>query len=425
MERLLQPLLKINGQHQPVSFEEAFQYAASQCRGVSENQTLVMTSGDYTNEELYMMQRLARTGLRTNAVGSFDYFNRGTAFFIDKNDIVPFAELFGSDLFLCMFDEQSQEESLNVVRKIVDSCEQTPRYFFNTPSTLNVRDYGAFFRCICLYLLQNHLEKGIYVNGLGKDYDTYKTTLLQDDFQQLLRMNRFRQEDIESIAKLILKAKAPVFLVWERLLDERGIIELENLCMLLDIQAKPSSGFLNIKAELNSQGLFDMGIFPNVCVGGRPMDEDSVQLMKSIYKQDVTSSAVDIEKRLDKVDFSKVFIFNSTNQWLPEQVRNQIRHCQFAVLQTAYTNEMLSDFDLILPASLPEEAQGTFTDSTRVPHNSKPAQNCPLLFNTIEQLSELGNLFGLESRTNPTDIFLEYASFFQGGCRSKFRHFFR
>lgn len=425
MNRLLQPLLKINGQHCPISFDEAFRHIAEQYSHAPENRTLVISSGDYTNEELYMMQRLARTGLQTNALGSFDYYNRGTAFFIDKNDIVPFAELFGSDMFLCIFDEQTNAESQNIVRKIVDSCPKAQRYPFNTPSTLNIQNYGAFFRSLCHYLLHSNLAKGIYVNGLGKDFDTYKQKLLQEDYQELLGLNHLVPEDVESFIQMISKAEAPVFLVWERFLDERGIIELENLCMLLDIQAKPSTGFLSIKADLNSQGLFDMGMFPNVCVGGRPMDDSSIALMKDIYKHTVCTTPIDLTKQLEEEAFSHLFVFNSTNSPIPEPIRKQVRSCSFSVLQTAYSENADLDFDLILPASLPDEVYGTFTDSTRVPHNSKPAHDCPVSFNTIEQLSALGTQFGLEPLTNPTDIFLEYASFFQGGCRSKYRHFFR
>ena len=107
-----------------------------------------MTSGDYSNEELYMMQRLARAGLHTNALGSFDYYRRGTAFFIDKNDIVPFAELFSSGYFFCIFDDKVQAPSQDLVRKIVESSKETPRYFFNTPETLNIVDYAAFLHCL-------------------------------------------------------------------------------------------------------------------------------------------------------------------------------------------------------------------------------------------------------------------------------------
>lgn len=424
MDRLLQPLLKINGQYQTISFEDAFQQIFGTCKDCSENSTLVMAAGDYTNEELYLIQRLARTGLHTNAIGSFDYYNRGTAFFIDKNDIVPFAELFASGLFICIFDENADTESMRVTRKIIDTCEKTPRYVFNTPSTLNISHYGNFFRCLNHYLLHENLAKGIYVDVLGKNFDTYKKNLLNEDFQQLLSLNGLKQEEIAAFADLILHADAPVFLVWERFLDERGIIELENSCMLLDIQAKPSTGFLNIKADLNSQGLFDMGLFPEQSIGGRKMDDESVQLMADIFKMPVASQPVNISERLAAKGFQQCLLFNSTNAPLPEEVRQQVEQCTFSVLHTSCWDGQC-DADLVLPAALPDEVYGTFTDSTRVPHNSKPENPGPLALNNLQQLSAVSELFGLAPLTDPTDIFLEYASFFQGGCRSKYRHFFR
>ncbi len=385
----------------------------------------MMASGDYTNEELYLLQRLARTSLRTNAIGSFDYYKRGTAFFIDKNDIVPFAELPGASLFLCLFDDTADTESIRLVKKIVEQCENTPKYRFNTPNTLNIRDYAAFFRSVNRYLIQENLAKGVYVEGLGKNYDTYRQDILAEDFSKLLSANNLQKTDIQQFAEMIIHTEAPIFLVWERLLDERGIIELENLCMLLDIQAKPSTGFLNIKAELNSQGLFDMGIFPEQSIGGRSMDDESVQIMADVFRQPVVSAPVNIGEQLAKQAFTRCLLFNATGSEIPEEVLRQAENCTFSLLQTAQWDKLSAEFDLILPASLPDEVQGTFTDTTRAPHNSKPANPCPLLFDTIHQLSAISSLFGLEPLTNPTDIFLEYVSFFQGGCRSRFRHFFR
>ena len=37
----------------------------------------------------------------------------------------------------------------------------------------------------------------------------------------------------------------------------------------------------------------------------------------------------------------------------------------------------------------------------------------------------LGEAFGLPKLDNATDVFMEYISFFHGGCRSQLRHFFR
>ena len=188
-------------------FEEAFQYIGQKLQKLETNGTLVMTSGSYSNETLYLLQRFARTALNTNALGSFDYYRRGTDFFADKNDILPFAEMFLSDKFYCMFPHVETRcttslqtlETLKAVLEILHRCPDTPRYWFNTPDTLNITDYYAFFRSINYYLIHHHLEKGIYVEVLGKNYEAYKEALLADDYDALLQKNNLQHADIQSL----------------------------------------------------------------------------------------------------------------------------------------------------------------------------------------------------------------------------------
>ena len=61
MRRILQPLLKTDGHYTAISFEEAYEQIVRHSK-TAPNHTLVMVSGDYSNEELYLIQRLARTG---------------------------------------------------------------------------------------------------------------------------------------------------------------------------------------------------------------------------------------------------------------------------------------------------------------------------------------------------------------------------
>lgn len=425
MKRLLQPLIKVNSQYQEISFEQAFKETAQRCAAAGENRTLIMANGNYSNEELYLIQRMARAGVRTNALGSFDYFERGTAFFIDKNDILPFAELFASDLFICMFNEQTDALSVKTVNKILEACENTPKYVFNTPDTLTISHYAAFFRCLNYYLIQHNLAKGIYVDGLGKNYSEYKKALLQENFSDLLSANNLKETDIQQFVEKIKQVESPAFLVWERWLDARGIIELENLCMLLDIQAKPSAGFLSLKAELNSQGLFDMGIFPELCVGGTPFNDDNRHQMNELYGTSVQTEPLNIVQKLADKDFSHCLIFNGTSSEIPKSILNQVASAEFSMLQTSFWDERSDTFDLLIPAALPEETTGTFTDSGRTPHNSQADTDPILPFNNLQIISAISEQLGLVPMSKVTDIFLEYISFFKGGCRSKFRHFFR
>jgi predicted molibdopterin-dependent oxidoreductase YjgC len=426
MPRLTRPLIRTQNQYREISFEEAFQRVAEQGRNGRENATLVLTSGDYSNEELYLLQRLARAGLRTNAIGSFDYYDRGTDFFHDKNDILPYAELFGSDLLLCLLDEKAENHSMQAVRSVIDSCTQAEIYRFNQPDTLHIRHHAMFFRCLNYYLIRHNLAKGIYVDGLGKHYDEYKTAILQEDFNALLGYNALTEEDVRNFVGKLLHAEAPAFIVWERWLDARAVIELENLCMLLDIQAKPSSGFLCIKADLNSQGLYDMGIFPDLCVSGEPFDTESVNLMQELYGQLVCTTPIDISATLRASGFDTILLMNATGVSIPDDILQHLPDACFTILQKAdWDAEYDYRADLILPASLPEETFGTYTDSARTPHQSKAALPCPIEYDTLHQLSAIGQRCGLSPMEDPTEIFMEYISFMKGGCHSQRRHFFR
>ena len=434
-QRITKPYIRKDGRLTEVPFEEAFQYINQKLQHSEVNQTLVMSSGSYSNETLYLLQRLARTVLNTNALDSFDYYRRGTDFFADKNDLLPFAEMFLSEKFYCVFENPDVEtvhapslptpETMKAVLEILNRCPDTPRYWFNTPDTLTITDYYAFFRCVNFYLIQQHLEKGIYVEALGKNYGPYKQALMADDYEGLLRQNKLQDADIQKFVENLLTVSEPAFIVWERWLTEGAYHELENLCMLLDIQAKPATGFLTIKGELNSQGLHDMGLFPQVAPGGHTLDDKMRQKMEAVLGTPVCAAPVDVPATIDRAGFRNVLLWNALNVELPQDIVNQVAKADFALLQTAYLPENADAYDVILPANLPEEVSGTYTDTARTPHNFVSDIENPLEYNNLQQIAKIAERFGHTFPDNKDEVFLEYISFMEAGCHSNERHFFR
>ena len=433
-QRITTPYIKKNGQLESVSFEEAFQNINQKLQNPKSNSTLVMSSGSYSNETLYLLQRLARTVLNTNALGSFDYYRRGTDFFADKNDILPFAEMFQSDKFYCFFPNAEEtchgaslqtSETLKAVSEILKRCPDTPRYWINTPDTLNITDYYAFFRSLNFYLIQHHLEKGIYVDVLGKNYGAYKETLIADDYETLLRKNNLQDTDIQLFVEDLITIQAPAFIIWERWLTAEAYHELENLCMLLDIQSKPASGFLTVKSELNSQGLFDMGFFPNIAPGGHKMTMQRQEKIASLWQTSVCTEPVDVAATIDDYGFRNVLIWNALDVNLPQDIVNQASNADFAMLHTAYLPDNANMYDVILPANLPEEISGTYTDTAKVPHNFMAESDFALEYNNLQQIVKIAELLGLPFPSSKDDVFLEYISFMEAGCHSSERHFFK
>ena len=432
-QRITTPYIKKNGQLAETSFEEVFEVVARKLQCAETNQTLVMCSGSYSNETLYLLQRLARTVLNTNSLGSFDYYRRGTDFFADKNDILPFAEMFQSDKFYCIFPNVETchgvslptPETLKAIREILKHCPETPRYWFNMPGTLHITDYYAFFRSVNSYLIQNHLEKGIYVDALGKNYGTYKQALLADDYAALLQKNHLKNVDIQIFVDDLLKHSTPALIVWEQWITAEAYHELENLCMLLDIQSKPASGFLTIKSELNSQGLHDMGLFPHIAPGGNALNEEMRQKMENVLQTPVCAEPIDVASTIDRVGFRNVLLWNALNAEIPQDIVNQLRNADFTLLQTAYLPDNSELYDIVLPANLPEEVSGTYTDTAKVPHTFISEMENPLKYNNLQQITKIAERFGYAFPENKDDAFLEYISFMEAGCHSSKRHFFK
>jgi len=425
-ERIAKPYIKRDGNLVEVPFEEAFQYIGQRLQKPQVNRTLVMSSGSYSNETLYLLQRLARTALNTNALSAFDYYRRGTDFFADKNDILPFAELFQSDKFYCLFSKTMEiPDTLKAVFEILERCPNIPQYWFNTSDTLQITDFHAFFRSFNYYLIQHHLEKGIYVDVLGKNYGEYKQTLMAEDYASLLLKNNLQDIDIQRFVDDLLSITTPAFIVWEAWLTEASYHELENLCMLIDVQSKPATGFLTIKREINSQGLFDMGIFPHIAPGGHKMNTEMQQKMENVLQTSVCVEPVDVAATLDSNEFSNVLLWNANLLDIPQDIVNQLEKANFSLLHTAYFPENAEHYDVILPADLPEELSGTYTDTAKVPHQYVSDSGSCLQYNNLQQISQIASQFGFHFPDTPDEVFLEYISFMEAGCHSSERHFFK
>ncbi|MEG2071293.1 MAG: molybdopterin-dependent oxidoreductase, partial [Bacteroidales bacterium] len=209
--RLLKPLLKQKDQWIEITFPEAFEHIANALKSYSNSETVFFGGGSYSNEELYLIQKIAREGVKTNAICSFEYLTRGSEFQFDKNDIVPFAEMAGASRFFCFgFDLQSPYPTLNVVKQIMEVYPQIPRTFFNQDSKIFIKNFQAFFRAVNYYLVQHQLIKGIYIEGLGKNYQAYASALLSDLYNDLLAENNLQSFDIEYFVNMILVEKNPV-----------------------------------------------------------------------------------------------------------------------------------------------------------------------------------------------------------------------
>ena len=73
--RITKPLLKVNGRFEEITFDKAFDLITDRVKGVKPDDNVFFAGARLTNEEMYLIQKLARGGVKTNNINCI-YFLR-------------------------------------------------------------------------------------------------------------------------------------------------------------------------------------------------------------------------------------------------------------------------------------------------------------------------------------------------------------
>jgi formate dehydrogenase major subunit len=174
-------------------------------------------------------------------------------------------------------------------------------------------------------------------------------------------------------------------------------LELYNLAMITGKLSKTASGLIPLKEKNNSQGIFDMGAFPCIELGGLFNDFKPNKMLIPALKDG---------------DFENILIFgedpigtalnkDDVSQWFEKQ--------EFMLVQDSFMTETAKMADLILPASFPIESAGSFTNTQRIIQQFDKQVEAPFRTN-FEQLSCLGAHFGLKEYQTVDEAFMEFVS---------------
>ncbi len=96
-KRLTKPLLKESGTWKEISFDEAFQIIHKELTTTQSNQIGIFGGARLSNEELYLLRKLAEKAVNTSNKGSFSYLGRGNGYAENSFFNVPFHEIHQAD----------------------------------------------------------------------------------------------------------------------------------------------------------------------------------------------------------------------------------------------------------------------------------------------------------------------------------------
>jgi len=179
------------------------------------------------------------------------------------------------------------------------------------------------------------------------------------------------------------------------------------------------SGMMTLKMACNSQGIFDMGIYPEYGPGFRKIEGEYLELLKKVWGTDNLST------QFEQKEVKNIFIFGGNPYVEESEFARLIKSASFVCVQALFENETTSvAADLVLPMNFAIEIGGSFTSSFKVAQNFNAVKTCEFGWNDYQFYAQLQEAFGIKGLTTPDEIFLEMITLLQPGCCADRRHKF-
>ena len=426
-KRITKPLLKTSGQFEEITFEEAFNIIKYKIKSVKPDENAFFAGARLSNEEMYLIQKLARYGVKTNNVGSFHYIDRGSGYQYNSSANVQFEQIDNASKFYILGSE------INNDNPVAGYMVYNARYMKNVPIELitvnadssmefkadsvnKIKDYYYFLKAANHYLLSKGLENKLFIDDNCDDFDDYKQKLLSLKFKSLAEKACDSEETIIKFAEEYNKEMNALLLFSEKELSSNASYELFNLAIITGKLGKISNGLISLKEKNNSHGIFDMGVSPELGIGGKPINDK--ELREKLTKSWNTKCLPDIINHdllgmIKKGKIKNAFIFGEDPIGCAVDTKNStslFSKTEFLVVQDYYMTETAEAADMILPASFPIETGGTYTNTLRVIQKFEKQTAPRIQKSNIEQLSAMLERFGNEKISDYVDAMMEVFS---------------
>ena len=388
--RLTMPLLKSeDGGFEEISFEKAYEIIKNKISGVKPEENAFFAGARLTNEEQYLVKKLADT-VKTENISSFHYVARGMAYANNSFKNVPFDEIKKASKIYIIGAELNYDDNLvsyfvnnakylnNIDVELVTVGEN--KYSYKANKVYEVKSYYWFTKAVVAYIAQKGLQNQMFIDGNTTDYETFKTEL--EDYSIYAEKAGVDSKTVEKFAKEYNNEQNAVLIYSEKYISSNCSTELYNLANITGKLGKTASGLISLKEKNNSHGLFD-----NNCISEKATENMLAGKIKNvfIFGEDPAGCSVEPEKC-------------------------QIGNFDFLMVQDYFLTDTAKKADLILPASLPTETGGSFTNTQRVLQTFEAVFEPKVEQVNHEQLFAIISQFAKCELETLDDVFLEAAS---------------
>jgi formate dehydrogenase alpha subunit len=367
----------------------------------------LLASAKCTNEENYLMQKLARQVIGTNNV---DHCAR----LCHSSTVAGLTMSFGSGAMSNSMDDlAAQAAAMFVIGS--NTTEQHPvfgamirqavlrrgmKLIVADPRQIDLTEFAvlhlrhrpgtdvALLNGLMHIIVQQGWHNAAFIAARCEEFDAFAASLDRYPPQAVSQVTGVPVEQLLAAAE-ILGTNPPAAVVWAMGITQHttgvlNVLALANLQMLLGNMGQPGGGVNPLRGQNNVQGACDMGALPNVLPGYQPVnDADVGAKFAAAWALDfpVEESAASphwpatpgltVTEMIDAAGEGKLrtlyILGEDPAMTEPDSnhTRRSLAACEFLVLQEIFPSETSAYADVLLPAAAFAEKDGTFTNTER------------------------------------------------------------
>jgi len=435
-DRLKEPLLKTSMGFRKISFEEACLLIEENIKEVEPDENMFFAGARLSNEELYLVQKIARAGVGTNNLSSFHYLGRGDGYLHNSKSNIPVSEIGSTEIIYIIGDmlpttnpftwylvqQAKKEENIKIVWITQNGTGEISGF---ADEKIVVQSIYSFLKLINQHLIESGQADKMFTEEICLDFTPYKEGMQSESKELLLQDSGITISEVESLEKSVLSSQKALFIFTEQELSGNACREVHNLAMLTGKMGRIADGIIAIKESANSQGLTDMGIHPCFGQGGVEIEDEDLRLkMKSHWgiENFPAKRSNDFETILNSKP-KNLFIFGEDplgdalkNK---EQIASFITNSGFSVVQDFCMTPTAELAELIIPATYLFESGGTYTNTQKIIQQVNTQRNPELEMTGFELLANVTTRLGLTEMKTPTEALLESVMLFPSACSHK------
>jgi predicted molibdopterin-dependent oxidoreductase YjgC len=393
-DRLKKPLLRKNGELHEVTWDEAIGFVAARLLEIRQRDgpeaIAFLTSPRCSNEESYLLQKLARTIIGTNNVdhGAGVYCNNSINVLLDMLGVAastnPIGDLMKSEVILVDGVDLNRQlptiagwvirAKLKGARLIVIDtrrhrvAENADLFLQIKPGT-EVALYGAMAKVI----VDRGLANLPFIRARCRDYEAFIEHAQRCDLLLAAQTCGVPAESIETAAINYARAGSAA-LLYSTGIESRGkqsIQAIVNLVLLTGQLGKPGAGLFPLTEQNNLQGVCDMGMLPDRLPGYLPVADSAaraaftkmwktpIPVTPGLGAQQILSDRGHRQVKavwLDRYDPVSTALFGD---------ERCLAECDLVVTQHLFTTGLTRFAHVVLPTTAFGEERVSFTSTER------------------------------------------------------------